>query len=60
MNQMTTDAKKKVIGRRVVEDFINEINLGFSVAVKINAHKQEIDNAVAINPTASGEFVRIR
>ncbi len=60
MKLITIGTEEKVVGCHVVGDFADEIIQGFSVAVKMGAHKRDFDNTVAIHPTASEEFVTMR
>ena len=60
MKLITVGAEEKVVGCHVVGDFADEIIQGFSVAVKMGAHKKDFDSTVAIHPTSSEEFVTMR
>ena len=60
MKLVTKGAEEQIVGCHVIGDFADEIIQGFSVAVKMGAHKQDLDNTVAIHPTVSEEFVTMR
>lgn len=51
---------EKVIGIHTIGSGSDEMIQGFAVAVKMGATKQDLDNTVAIHPTASEELVLMR
>jgi glutathione reductase (NADPH) len=53
-------ADERVIGVHVVGRGADEMTQGFAVAVKLGARKRDIDDTVAIHPTASEELVLMR
>jgi len=60
MKLITVGAKEKVVGIHVIGAGADEIIQGFAVAMKMGACKADIDNTVAIHPTASEELVLLR
>jgi len=52
--------KEKVVGLHVIGLAADEILQGFGVAVKMGASKADIDNCVAIHPTAGEELVTLK
>jgi glutathione reductase (NADPH) len=54
---ITAGAKEKVVGIHVIGEGADEIVQGFAVAIRMGAHKTDLDNTVAIHPTASEELV---
>ena len=57
MKMITAGAKEKVVGIHVIGEGADEIVQGFAVAMKMGAHKEDLDDTVAIHPTASEELV---
>ncbi len=57
---ITAGEKDKVVGCHVIGDAADEIIQGFAVAVKMGAYKSDLDNTVAIHPTAAEELVTLR
>ena len=51
---------ERVIGVHVVGRGADEMTQGFAVAVKMGARKRDLDDTVAIHPTASEELVLMR
>jgi len=51
---------EKVIGIHMIGRGVDEMLQGFAVAVKMGATKKDLDNCVAIHPTASEELVLLR
>ena len=60
MKLITVGAKEKVVGIHVIGVGADEIIQGFAVAMKMGACKADLDNTVAIHPTASEELVLLR
>lgn len=57
---VTVGEHERIVGCHMIGDFADEIIQGFSVALKMGAHKRDFDNTVAIHPTAAEEFVTLR
>jgi glutathione reductase (NADPH) len=53
-------ADERVVGVHVVGRGADEMTQGFAVAVKLGARKPDLDDTVAIHPTASEELVLMR
>ena len=51
---------ERVVGVHVVGRGADEMTQGFAVAVKLGARKRDLDDTVAIHPTASEELVLMR
>ena len=51
---------EQIVGCHVVGDHADEMIQGFAVAVKMGARKRDLDNTVAIHPTAAEELVTLR
>ncbi|CAG9320718.1 unnamed protein product [Blepharisma stoltei] len=49
--------EERIVGMHGLGRGVDEMIQGFSVAVKMGARKKDLDNTVAIHPTASEEFV---
>jgi len=60
MKLITAGAKEKVVGVHAIGDGADEIIQGFAVALNMGAHKADLDNTVAIHPTAAEELVLLR
>jgi len=60
MKLITAGAKEKVVGIHVIGEGADEIVQGFAVAMKMGACKADLDNTVAIHPTASEELVLLK
>jgi len=60
MKLITAGAKEKVVGIHVIGEGADEIVQGFAVAMKMGVCKADLDNTVAIHPTASEELVLLR
>lgn len=60
MKLITQGPEEKVVGCHILGDFADEIIQGFAVAVKIGAKKRDLDNTVAIHPTAAEELVTLK
>jgi glutathione reductase (NADPH) len=57
MKLVTAGKDEKIVGCHIAGDFADEIIQGFSVAVKMGATKADLDDTVAIHPTAAEELV---
>jgi glutathione reductase (NADPH) len=53
-------ATQKVLGAHMVGMDAPEIIQGIAIAVKLGLTKQQLDETVAIHPTAAEEFVTLR
>jgi glutathione reductase (NADPH) len=53
-------ADERVVGVHMVGRGADEMTQGFAVAVKMGARKRDLDDTVAIHPTASEELVLMR
>ena len=60
MKLVTLGDDEKIIGLHGIGYGVDEMIQGFSVAIKMGATKADFDNAVAIHPTGSEEFVTMR
>ena len=60
IKMITAGGMEKVVGIHVIGEGADEIIQGFAVAMKMGAHKADLDNTVAIHPTASEELVLLR
>jgi len=57
---VTVGEREKVVGIHAIGDGVDEIIQGFAVALKMGACKQDLDDTVAIHPTAAEELVTLR
>ena len=57
---MSLVSEQKVIGLHLIGLSSDQILQGFSLAVKMGATEAQFDETVAIQPTASEEFVTLR
>ena len=57
---VTAGADEKVVGCHVAGDGADEMMQGFAVAIKMGARKADLDDTVAIHPTAAEELVTLR
>ncbi|HJP08284.1 MAG: glutathione-disulfide reductase [Acidiferrobacteraceae bacterium] len=57
---VVTGAQEKVVGCHVIGRGADEMIQGFAVAIKMGATKADLDNTVAIHPTAAEELVTLR
>ena len=60
MKLITAGAKEKVVGIHVVGEGADEMIQGFAVAMKMGACKSDLDDTVAVHPTASEELVLLK
>jgi len=51
--------EERIVGLHVIGDGSDEMLQGFGVAVKMNATKADLENCIAIHPTAAEEFVTL-
>ncbi len=57
---VTVGDQEKIVGCHIIGMAADEIIQGFAVAVKMGALKRDLDNTVAIHPTAAEELVTLR
>ncbi|MES9944247.1 MAG: glutathione-disulfide reductase [Candidatus Thiodiazotropha sp.] len=60
MKLVTIGAREKVIGCHVIGIGADEMMQGFAVAIRMGATKQDLDDTIAIHPTAGEELVTMR
>lgn len=60
MKLVCVGKEEKIVGIHGIGYTMDEILQGFAVALKMGATKQDLDNTVAIHPTAAEEFVTMR
>jgi glutathione reductase (NADPH) len=60
MKLVTLGDEQKIIGIHVIGQGADEIMQGFAVAVHMGATKRDLDDTVAIHPTAAEELVTMR
>ncbi|MCK5360079.1 MAG: glutathione-disulfide reductase, partial [Gammaproteobacteria bacterium] len=60
MKLITAGAKEKVVGIHVIGEGADEMIQGFAVAMKMGACKSDLDDTVAVHPTASEELVLLK
>ncbi|MEW8215447.1 MAG: FAD-dependent oxidoreductase [Candidatus Thiodiazotropha endolucinida] len=60
MKLVTIGAREKVIGCHVIGTGADEMLQGFAVAIRMGATKQDLDDTIAIHPTAAEELVTMR
>ncbi|MET0069763.1 MAG: glutathione-disulfide reductase [Candidatus Thiodiazotropha sp.] len=60
MKLVTVGAREKVIGCHVIGVGADEMLQGFAVAIRMGATKQDLDDTIAIHPTAAEELVTMR
>ncbi|MEW8660134.1 MAG: glutathione-disulfide reductase [Candidatus Thiodiazotropha endolucinida] len=60
MKLVTVGAREKVIGCHVIGTGADEMLQGFAVAIRMGATKQDLDDTIAIHPTAAEELVTMR
>jgi len=60
MKLITAGADERVVGCHVIGDGADEMMQGFAVAVRMGAHKRDLDDTVAIHPTSAEELVTLR
>jgi glutathione reductase (NADPH) len=60
MKLVTVGEDERVVGVHMIGQGCDEILQGFAVAVKMGARKQDLDDTVAIHPTAGEELVTMR
>jgi glutathione reductase (NADPH) len=60
MKIIVTGENEKVVGIHGLGIGVDEMMQGFGVAIRMGATKADIDNVVAIHPTASEEFVTLK
>ncbi len=57
---VTAGPEERVVGCHIAGDGADEMTQGFAVAVKMGARKRDLDDTVAIHPTAAEELVTLR
>lgn len=57
---VTVGNHERIVGVHLIGDAADEIIQGFAVAVNMGASKSDLDNTVAIHPTAAEELVTLR
>ena len=57
MKLVCVGADERVVGIHMIGPACDEILQGFAVAVKLGARKRDLDDTVAIHPTAAEELV---
>eukprot|EP01091_Cochliopodium_minus_P015568 TRINITY_DN557_c0_g1_i1.p1 TRINITY_DN557_c0_g1~~TRINITY_DN557_c0_g1_i1.p1 ORF type:complete len:485 (-),score=161.37 TRINITY_DN557_c0_g1_i1:142-1509(-) len=60
MKLVVVGTEERVVGIHTIGMGSDEMIQGFAVALKMGAKKSDLDNTVAIHPTASEEFVTMR
>ncbi|RKT98713.1 glutathione-disulfide reductase [Burkholderia sp. Nafp2/4-1b] len=60
MKLVCTGPDEKIVGIHGIGFGMDEMLQGFAVALKMGATKADLDNTVAIHPTAAEEFVTLR
>jgi glutathione reductase (NADPH) len=60
MKLITVGAKEKVVGVHIIGPGADEILQGFAVAVRMGATKRDLDDTVALHPTAAEELVTMK
>jgi glutathione reductase (NADPH) len=57
---VTVGNHERIVGVHIIGDAADEIIQGFAVAVNMGACKSDLDDTVAIHPTAAEELVTLR
>lgn len=60
MKLVTVGARERVVGCHVIGLGADEMLQGFAVAIRMGATKQDLDDTIAIHPTAAEELVTMR
>jgi glutathione reductase (NADPH) len=60
MKLVTVGKEERVVGCHMIGQGSDEILQGFAVAIKMGARKRDLDDTVAIHPTAAEELVTMR
>jgi glutathione reductase (NADPH) len=60
MKLVTAGAEERVVGIHVIGPGADELLQGFAVAMRMGATKRDLDDTVAIHPTAAEELVTMR
>lgn len=60
MKLVCAGPQEKIVGIHGIGVGMDEILQGFAVALKLGATKEDLDNTVAIHPTAAEEFVTMK
>jgi glutathione reductase (NADPH) len=57
MKLICEGSDERIVGLHVIGDGADEMLQGFGVAIRMGAKKSDLDNCIAIHPTAAEEFV---
>ena len=60
MKLITVGSAERIVGCHVIGRGADELIQGFAVALKMGARKRDLDDTVAIHPTAAEEMVLMR
>ncbi len=60
MKLVCVGEEERVVGLHIIGDSADEMLQGFAVAVKMGATKADLDNTIAIHPTAAEELVTMK
>jgi glutathione reductase (NADPH) len=60
MKLVCVGAQEKVVGCHIIGPGADEMLQGFAVAIRMGAHKKDLDDTIAIHPTSSEELVTMR
>ena len=60
MKLVCAGPEERIVGIHGIGHGMDEILQGFAVALKMGATKRDLDDTVAIHPTAAEEFVTMR
>ncbi len=60
MKLVCVGAQEKVVGCHIIGPGCDEMLQGFAVAIRMGAHKKDLDDTIAIHPTSSEELVTMR
>ncbi len=60
MKLVTVGAKERIVGCHIIGLGADEMLQGFAVAIRMGATKQDLDDTIAIHPTAAEELVTMR
>jgi glutathione reductase (NADPH) len=60
MKLVCVGAQEKVVGCHIIGPGADEMLQGFAVAIRMGAHKKDLDDTIAIHPTSAEELVTMR
>ncbi len=60
MKLVTVGAQEKLVGCHIIGLGADEMLQGFAVAIRMGAHKRDLDDTVALHPTSAEELVTMR